>query len=122
MAILSQPYQGRAACVHCGFCEYFGCEMRAKSSTLVSVIPMAEKTGRCEIRPNSYVRKIETDAHGRVTGAVYFDANRREILQRAKAVVVCARMALRPRACCCCRNRNAFRRAWPTRAAWSAST
>jgi choline dehydrogenase-like flavoprotein len=90
MAILSQPYQGRAACVNCGFCEYFGCEVRAKSSSLVSVIPIAEKTGRCEIRPNSYVRKIETDAQGRATGAVYFDANRREIFQRAKAVVVCA--------------------------------
>ncbi len=90
VAILSQPYQGRSACVHCGFCESFGCEMRAKSSTLVSVIPVAEKTGRCEIRPNSYVRKIETDAHGRATGAVYFDANRREIFQRAKAVVLCA--------------------------------
>ena len=90
MAILSQPYQGRAACVHCGFCEYFGCEMRAKSSTLVSTIPIAEKTGRCEIRPNSYVRKIETDAHGRVTGAVYFDANRRQIFQKAKAVVLCS--------------------------------
>ena len=90
MAILSQPYQGRSACVHCGFCEYFGCEMRAKSSTLVSVIPIAEKTGRFEIRPNSYVRKIETDGHGRVTGAVYFDANRREIFQKAKAVVLCS--------------------------------
>jgi len=90
MAILSQPYQGRAGCVHCGFCEYFGCEVRAKSSALVSVIPVAEKTGRCEIRPNSYVRKIETDAQGRATGAVYFDANKREIFQRAKAVVVCA--------------------------------
>jgi choline dehydrogenase-like flavoprotein len=90
MAILSQPYQGRAACVHCGFCEYFGCEMRAKSSTLVALIPIAEKTGRCEIRPNSYVRKIETDAQGRVTGAVYFDPDRREIFQRAKAVVLCA--------------------------------
>jgi len=90
MAILSHPYQDRPACVHCGFCEYFGCEMRAKSSTLVSVIPVAEKTGRCEIRPNSYVRKIETDAHGRATGAVYFDANRREVFQRAKAVALCA--------------------------------
>lgn len=90
VAILSQPYQGRAACVHCGFCESFGCEMRAKSSTLVSVIPIAEKTGRCEIRPNSYVRKIETDAQGRATGAVYFDSNRREVFQRAKAVVLCA--------------------------------
>jgi hypothetical protein len=50
--------------VNCGFCESFVCDVRAKSSTLVSVIPMAEKTGRCEIRPNSYVRKIVTDARG----------------------------------------------------------
>ena len=90
LAILSQPYKGRAACVHCGFCESFGCEMGAKSSTLVSVIPVAEETGRCEIRPNSYVRKIEVNAHGKATGAVYFDQSRREILQRAKVVVLCA--------------------------------
>jgi choline dehydrogenase-like flavoprotein len=90
VAILSQPYQGRGACVHCGFCESFGCEVRAKSSTLVSVIPIAEKTGRCEIRPDSYVRKIATDAHGRATGAIYFDAHRREVFQRARVVVVCA--------------------------------
>jgi len=90
VAILSQPYRGRAACVNCGMCELFGCEMGAKSSTLVSVIPIAEKTGRCEIRPNSYVRKIETDARGRVTGAIYFDAQRQEVLQRARVVVLCA--------------------------------
>ncbi len=64
--------------------------MKAKSSTLVSVIPMAEKTGRCEFRPHSYVRKIETDSHGRVNGAVYFGTDRREVFQRAKAVVLCA--------------------------------
>ena len=97
VAILSQPYQGRAACVNCGFCESFGCEVRAKSSTLVSVIPTAEKTGRCEIRPNSYVRKIEIDDAGRVTGAVYFDRNRRETFQRAKAVFVCANGAETPK-------------------------
>ena len=90
VAILSQPYRGRAACVNCGFCEFFGCEMKAKSSTLASVIPMAEETGRCEIRPECYVRKIETDDSGRVTGAVYFDKNRREVFQRAKAVFLCA--------------------------------
>jgi choline dehydrogenase-like flavoprotein len=90
VAILSQPYRGRGACVHCGFCEFFGCEVRAKSSTRVTVIPVAEKTGRCEIRPDSYVRKIATDAQGRVTGAVYFDAQRREVFQRARAVVLCA--------------------------------
>jgi len=89
LAVLSQPYRGRPACVHCGFCESFGCEMQAKSSTLVSVIPVAEETGRCEIRPNSYVRKIEVNAHGRVTGALYFDQSRKEVLQRAKVEAIC---------------------------------
>jgi choline dehydrogenase-like flavoprotein len=41
VAMLSQPYQGRGACTHCGMCEAFGCEMRAKSSTLVTTIPAA---------------------------------------------------------------------------------
>src|SRR6266853_3494381 len=61
MAIISQPYRGRSACLHCGFCEYFGCEAKAKSSTLATVIREAEKTGLCEIRPNSCVRKIEVN-------------------------------------------------------------
>ena len=90
VAILSQLYKGRPACVHCGFCESFGCEVGAKSSTLVTVIPAAEETGRCEIRPDSYVRKIEIGPHGKVTGVVYFDRSRNEVRQRAKAVVLCA--------------------------------
>lgn len=90
MAIISQPYRGRSACSHCGFCEFYGCEVKAKSSTLATVIPEAEKTGHCEIRPNSYVRKIETDKSGRATGVIYFDEKKVETLQRAKAVVLCA--------------------------------
>ena len=83
-AILSQPYRGRSACAHCGFCEFFGCEWGAKSSTLASVIPIAEKTGRCEIRPNSYVRKISTDTRGRVDGVLYFDPQKQEHFQKAR--------------------------------------
>lgn len=97
VAILSQPYRGRGACIHCGYCEGFGCEVRAKSSTLVSMVPGALKTGRCDLRPNSYVRRIRTGPGGRVTGAVYFDARRREIFQRAKAVIVSANGAETPR-------------------------
>jgi choline dehydrogenase-like flavoprotein len=97
MAILSQPYRGRAPCVQCGFCEGFGCEMQAKSSTLVTVIPAAVRTGRCEVRPESYVRKIEVDRRGRAIGAVYFDRDGKEHLQRARAVVVCANGAETPR-------------------------
>jgi len=97
MAVISQPYHGRAACSHCGFCEAFGCEMNAKSSTLAALVPLAVKTGRCEIRPNSYVRKLEVGKDGRVTGAIYFDGSGREIFQRAKAVVVSANGAETPR-------------------------
>jgi choline dehydrogenase-like flavoprotein len=97
MAILSQPRPGRGACVNCGFCEYFGCEVGAKSSTLATVIRMAEKTGRCEIRPNSYVHRIAMDANGRAAGAVYFDEKRNVHLQKAKAVIVSANGAETPR-------------------------
>jgi len=97
MAIASRPYQGRSACVQCGFCLGFGCEVRGKSSSLVTVIPVAVATKKCEIRPNSYVRKIETNDKGRVTGVKYFDAEKKEIFQRAKAVVVCANGAETPR-------------------------
>jgi choline dehydrogenase-like flavoprotein len=97
MAVTSQPYDGRSACVQCGFCYGFGCEVRAKSSSLVTVIPKAMATGRCEIRPDGYARKIELDAKGRAIGVKYFDVNKKEIFQRAKAVVVCANGAETPR-------------------------
>ena len=97
LAILSQPYRGREACHHCGYCIFFGCEWGAKSSTLASVIPMAEETGRCEVRTGCYVRKISTDKGGRVDGAVYFDSQRQEQFQKAKAVVLCANGAETPR-------------------------
>jgi choline dehydrogenase-like flavoprotein len=97
MAILSEARPGRSACVNCGFCLAFGCEVGAKSSSLAAAIRMAEKTGRCEIRPNSYVHRIELDANGKATGAVYFDEQRNAHLQKAKTVVVCANGAETPR-------------------------
>ena len=97
MAIISQPYRGRSACANCGFCESYGCEMNAKSSSLATMIPEAEKTGRCEIRPHSYVHRVETNAAGRTTGVTYFDADKREILQRAKSVILCANGAETPK-------------------------
>jgi choline dehydrogenase-like flavoprotein len=97
MAILSQPRAGRSACVNCGFCLAFGCEVGAKSSSLAAAIHVAERTGRCEIRPNSYVHRVETDRLGRATGAVYFDEQRNVHLQKAKAVIVSANGAETPR-------------------------
>ncbi len=97
MCIISQPYKGRSACQHCGYCSGFGCEHRAKSSTLFTTIPEAEATGRCEVRSGSYVRKIEIDKAGRTTGVVYFDAERVEHFQPARAVIVSANGSETPR-------------------------
>jgi choline dehydrogenase-like flavoprotein len=97
LAIASQPYRGRAACIHCGFCMGFGCEAGAKSSTLYTMIPEAEATGRCEVRSESYAFRLATSRNGRITGVHYFDRNRREHFQKARAVVVCANGGETPR-------------------------
>jgi choline dehydrogenase-like flavoprotein len=97
MAIVSQPYRGRPACVNCGFCMGFGCEVMAKSSVLYTMIPQAEATGRCEVRSGSYVFRVETDARGLVTGVHYFNAHQRTLFQKARAVVVSANGAETPR-------------------------
>ena len=97
LVINSQPYRGRPACVHCGFCHGFACEVTAKSSTLTTMIPEAEATGRCEVRSESYVVRIETDKRGRASGVAYFDRDKREQFQKARAVIVCANGAETPR-------------------------
>ena len=90
MAIASQPYDGRAACQACGRCAYYGCEFGAKSSALVTVIPRAIATGRCEVRTDSTVIRIDVGQRGRVTGVVYADRDGRERRQSARAVIVAA--------------------------------
>jgi len=97
MAIVSQPYRNRPACVNCGFCMAFGCEVMAKSSALYTMIPEAEETGRCEVRPESYVFRVETNEKGRATGVRYFDRDKRERFQKARAVVLSANGAETPR-------------------------
>jgi choline dehydrogenase-like flavoprotein len=90
IAILSRDFGNRAGCVHCGYCEGYGCEVGAKSSTLAACIPDAVRTGLCEIRPLSYVFEIRTAANGKATGVAYFDAKKKENFQRAKVVILAA--------------------------------
>jgi len=97
MAILSQPHNNRPACMHCGFCMGYGCEANAKSSTLAAMIPLAEATGRCEIRPLSTVFRIETNEQGRCSEVAYLDARGAQHAQKAKAVIVAANGGETPR-------------------------
>jgi choline dehydrogenase-like flavoprotein len=97
LAILSRPHNGRSQCIHCGLCWGQACEVGAKSSSLAAMIPVAEATGRCEIRDRTVVTRIETNASGRVTRVVYVDADGVEQAQAARAVVLCANGAETPR-------------------------
>ena len=90
MAINSRPYNGRLACQQCGFCFSFMCEYGAKSTSMVAMLPLAEATGRCEIRPDSYVAQVELNPEGRATGVTYFDKQKRLQRQRARAVILSA--------------------------------
>ena len=87
LAILSQPYRGRAACTHCAYCNGFGCEVGAKSSTLVSVIPDALSTGHCRLIPSAFVREISVDSRGTPDGVVY-QVEGSSVWQKVKARVI----------------------------------
>lgn len=97
VAILSQPYNGRSACINCGYCMGFGCEVGAKSSTLVTMIPQAMASGRCEIRPECAAFRLETGAQDRIREVLYYDAQGREASQKARAFVLAANGAETPR-------------------------
>ncbi len=90
LAILSKPFNGRPPCIHCGFCNAYGCEVSAKSSTLVTMIPLALASGNCELRTLCTVSRINTDEQGRANEVVYWDADGTEQAQRARAVVLSA--------------------------------
>ena len=96
-AILSRAHNGRAPCLHCGFCAFFGCEVGAKSSSLAAMIPLAEASGNCEIRPESTVFRIVRGDDGRVNEVLYYDKDGIEQGQKARAVVLSANGAETPR-------------------------
>jgi choline dehydrogenase-like flavoprotein len=87
-AILSQPYGGRAACMQCSLCGSYACEMGAKSSMAVSLLPAAVLTGRCEIRPRSMAVEVSVNPDGKVSGVVYLDASRQRRFIAARCVVL----------------------------------
>jgi choline dehydrogenase-like flavoprotein len=73
-AVNSRPYDGRPACVSCGFCSGFGCPNNSKGSAAVTTLRKALLTGNCQVRFNSFVRALQRDASGsRITAVEYID-------------------------------------------------
>lgn len=91
-ANLSESYTNpdgitRAACQYCGFCERFGCEYGAKADPVVTVIPVAKKTGNFEIRTHSNVRRI-LHSGNKATGVIYTDVTTGEEIEQPADIVV----------------------------------
>ncbi len=87
-ATVSKPVDGQPACVYCGFC-IAGCPINAKSSTLVTHVPIADRYG-CEFRTESFASRVEVDSNGRVDGVCYFDRDGAQHKVHARAVVLSA--------------------------------
>src|SRR5205823_1314369 len=53
------------ACVYCGYCQFFACEMGAKASPQTAVLPALMKSPNFELRTLCNVVKINLDSRGR---------------------------------------------------------
>ncbi|MEA2622667.1 MAG: hypothetical protein QOH61_1577 [Chloroflexota bacterium] len=87
-AALSRPFNGRPATVVSAFAQQHGDPTGTRSSALNVFVPDALRTGRYELRPDSYVREITLDAGGRARGAVYEDADGDTVEQEADVVIL----------------------------------
>ncbi len=96
MAINSVAYGGRPGCIGCPHCVGFACEVNAKSSTAVTVVPRAIKTGNCDLRTEAIARRIVTDDKGNATAVEYFQG-RELMVQPCKTVVVSCSATESPR-------------------------
>jgi len=72
-AILPQPAMNRQACQYSGYCGSYGCSTGAKGSSRAALLNRARATGRCEIRAHAQVYHLDSDRHGRVVAARYYD-------------------------------------------------
>ena len=85
-AILTEAYDGRAACNNCGPCD-IGCYRKAKASTDVTYWPKAIAAG-AKLKTWCRVSEITLDSEGRADGVAYYDQSGALQRQRGRAVVV----------------------------------
>ena len=80
-----------AACVYCGYCQFFGCEMGAKASPQTTVLPALMRLKNFELRTLANVTKVNLDSdRKRAIGVTYVDSRGRELEQPAELVLLCS--------------------------------
>src|SRR5207244_7499443 len=93
-AALSRPYTNEYgatinACVYCGYCQFFGCEIGAKASPQTAVLPNLTKQKKFELRTLANVVRVNLDsAKKRAVSVTYIDSRGREFEQPAEMVLL----------------------------------
>ena len=88
VAINNLGHDGRPGCSYCGFCSSHGCPIEAKNDMRVTALRKALKTGRLEIRPDSYAYRVVLGKTGRAERVEYLDAEGRPRSVAGKAIVI----------------------------------
>jgi len=86
----SIPYGGRPACYRMRTCIGYACPVGAKAGTHNTVIPVALKSGNCELRTNCVVSEIKIDDSGKIIGLTYFDQDNNRKSQLADIIILSA--------------------------------
>ncbi|HKX62370.1 MAG TPA: GMC family oxidoreductase [Verrucomicrobiae bacterium] len=95
-AINSTAYDGRPACVYCGWCGS-GCPTGAKATASEIYLQRAETLG-ARVISEVFVHRVDYDSAQRiVTGVSYLDASGKEHRVKAKRVVLAAHALETPR-------------------------
>ena len=90
----SRPYTNEYgatinACVYCGYCQFFACEMGAKASPQTAVLPALMNNKNFELRTRANVVKINLDSEKkRAVSVTYVDSRGREFEQPAELVLL----------------------------------
>ncbi len=70
--INSRTYNSRPGCPFCGYCQGFGCAVNDRASSTNTVLAAALATGRCDLRTNHYVTRLEYDHKTKHVKGVYY--------------------------------------------------
>jgi choline dehydrogenase-like flavoprotein len=105
-AALSAQYEGRPDCNYCGNCNR-GCPRTDKGSVDVTFLRQAVASGRCSIKPQCQVTRVETGSGDRVAAVVYQDANGSARKVAAKAVILACGAVETPRLLLLSKDRHA---------------
>lgn len=81
----SRPYDGRPACVNCGFCDSYGCPIHARVGALAA-LRRAVKAG-ADLKANAQVTAINLQG-GRATGLTWLDEHGHRHQETADLVVL----------------------------------